>query len=86
MPNTSRDDPEGVIPPSGLLASTLGQVRLRLELQGVTLPSSLQSLTFDYKFDQDLKGVMLPSRMQTWTFVHDPNLSVQESFCRSHAA
>ena len=46
------------------------KVRLRLELQGVTLPSSLQSLTFGYKFDQDLKGVMLLSGLQTWTFVY----------------
>jgi hypothetical protein len=34
----------------------------------VTLPSSLQTLTFGNDFDQSLEGVTLPSSLQTLTF------------------
>ena len=40
-----------VMLPFSLRPSTLGQ-DLRQSLQGVTLTSSLQTLTFDYQFDQ----------------------------------
>ena len=37
-------------------------------LAGVTLPSSLQTLTFGAEFNQSLAGVTLPSSLQTLTF------------------
>ncbi|CAK9040094.1 unnamed protein product, partial [Durusdinium trenchii] len=37
-------------------------------LERVTLPSSLQSLTFGHFFNQSLEGVTLPSSLQTLTF------------------
>ena len=37
-------------------------------LAGVTLPSSLQTLTFGFEFNQSLAGVALPSSLQTLTF------------------
>ena len=36
-------------------------------IQGIQLPSSLQSLTFGWEFNQSLEGIQLPSSLQSQT-------------------
>jgi len=43
-------------------------------LEGVTLPSSLQTLTFGDEFNQSLKGVLFPEKLE---------YLVAEGLCRS---
>ena len=42
--------------------------KLNRTLEKVSLPSSLQSLTFGRRFNQSLTGVILPSSLQSLTF------------------
>ena len=46
-------------------------------LEGVRLPSSLQTLTFGRSFNQSLEGVTLPSSLQTLTFGNKFNQSLE---------
>ena len=46
----------------------LSEVTFNQSLDGVTLPSNLQSLTFGRTFNQSLDGVTLPSNLQSLTF------------------
>ena len=46
---------------------------------GVTLPPSLQSLTFGFHFDKSLKGVTLPSSLQNLTFWENFNQNLQKA-------
>eukprot|EP00439_Symbiodinium_sp_Y106_P075271 s538_g14.t2 len=45
--------------------------------QGIQLPSSLQSLTFGFAFNQSLKGIQLPSSLQSLTFGGNFNQSLE---------
>ncbi|CAK9059862.1 Putative F-box and FNIP repeat-containing protein L60 [Durusdinium trenchii] len=46
-------------------------------LEGVTFPSSLQTLTFAYSFNESLKGVALPSSLLSLTFGSRFNQSLE---------
>jgi hypothetical protein len=48
-------------------------------MDGVTLPSSLQNLTFDEDFNQKLEHVSLPSNLQNLTFVQDFKQSLERA-------
>ena len=54
--------------PESLQSLTFIGQRLDESLDGVTLPSNLQSLTFGDEFNQSLDGVTLPSNLQSLTF------------------
>ena len=43
----------------------------------VTMPCSLQSWTFSFRFNLSLRDVMLPSRLQTLTYGYRFNLSLR---------
>ena len=50
--------------------------KVNQSLQGIQLPSRLQSLTFGYEFNQSLEGIQLPSRLQSLTFGREFNQSL----------
>ena len=54
--------------PRGLQTLSLGDECSKQRLQGLLLPSCLQSLTFGQDFNQSLEGIELPSNLQVLTF------------------
>ena len=46
-------------------------------LEGIQLPSTLQTLRFGYKFNQNLEGIQLPSSLQTLTFGYSFSRSLE---------
>jgi hypothetical protein len=46
-------------------------------LEGVTLPSSLESLTLGYHFNQSLQGVVFPEHLESLSFGHLYNQSLE---------
>jgi hypothetical protein len=48
-------------------------------MDGVTLPSSLQNLTFSEDFNQKLEHLSLPSNLQNLTFVQDFKQSLERA-------
>ena len=53
------------------------QIALDHDLKGLTLPCSLQTLTFGDYFNQSLEGVALPSSLRTLTFGSEFNQSLE---------
>eukprot|EP00434_Breviolum_minutum_P014721 symbB.v1.2.012980.t2/scaffold908.1/size153097/13 len=65
--------PNGMLP-NGMQINPSGD---GFSLKGVTLPRSLQNLTFGYEFDESLEGVTLPSSLQNLTFCGVFNQSLE---------
>ena len=53
-------------------------------LARVTLPNSLQNLTFGDKFNQNLERKSLPNSLQNMTFGHDVNQSLEHVTFPTH--